>query len=355
MPDPGRPPAAAHPAGAARPATPARARRLARAALISLGIIGLTGPAPTAAQAAGAPGYYLADSVAAKSAAFRAAAEASGPPFNSRNKTLEKVGGGLRLLDLGVALLGPQADPALTAWTAEQRRQTTGEGLRLQRHLDLLQADYGEQFGAAVERAVAAIAAGRAVAACEAPPRLPGMPGGGKPPCPGEDLSAAIAEKIDQDAALKRALAEINAVPWPEVSAPAKVWPAVPLTGDRAWVNLGALAEATIGRRIRQHQEALEAALEPLAPRLSAGEAGALAEAKALRAAYEAKLAADGEVLKAALKVTLEKTKGAPSAVGLCANAPALGGCAGDDQTRAVIALLADNKTWQKATAALAD
>jgi len=319
--------------------------RLACAAGLGITVQGAALAAPTA--------HYLPDGVAGKSAAFKAAAEASAPPFNSRNKTLEKVGDGLRLLDLGVALLGDQADPALRAWTAEQRKRAAGEGLRLQRHLDLLQNDYGEQFGAAVARALTTVAPGREVQACEPPPRLPGMPGGNKSPCPGEDLSAAIAAKIDLDPKLKSALTDINAVPWPEVSTPKQEWAPLALTGTAAWVNLGAVAEATIGRRIAQHRAELEGALEPLSPRLSAGDAAALAEAKALRAAYEAKLSADGKVLKDALKVTLEKTKGAPSGVGLCANAPVLGGCAGEDRTREVIALLADNKTWQKATAAL--
>ncbi|MFM2245487.1 MAG: hypothetical protein RL071_1561 [Pseudomonadota bacterium] len=298
------------------------------------------------------PAYYLPDSVAQKSVVFRSAAEVSGPAFEARNKQLDKTGAGLRRLDLAVALLGDEASPALRAWTLETRRQATGEGMRLQRHLDLLQEDYAQTFTAAVDRAAAVVAKGRALKACEAPPRPIGMPGTGKPPCPGVDLSADLAAAIDKDTVLKGKIDELNALPWPAVSSPNQSWPVVPLTGSAGWVSLGAAAEVLIPERIKLRQAVLEQQLEPLEARIAAGDAAALAEAQKLRAVYDQALAGDGRALKAALKVSLEKTKGAP-AVGLCPSAPALGGCPGPDLTKEVLGLLKDNKTWDKAAADL--
>ncbi|MBL8614704.1 MAG: hypothetical protein JNM72_03745 [Deltaproteobacteria bacterium] len=306
----------------------------------------------TTAASAAEPAYYLPDSVAQKSAVFRSAAELSGPAFEARNKQLDKTGAGLRRLDLAVALLGDEASAELRAWTLDTRRQATGEGMRLQRHLDLLQDDYAQTFGAAVDRAAATVAKGRALKACEAPPRPIGMPGSGKPPCPGVDLSADLAAAIDNDPVLKAKITELNALPWPEVSSPSRSWPIIPLTGATGWINLGAAAEALIPERIKLRQAVLEQQLAPLEARIAAGDAAALAEAQKHRAAYDQALAGDGRALKAALKVSIEKTKGAP-AVGICPSGPALGGCAGPDLTREVLGLLKDNKTWEKASSDL--
>ncbi len=319
-------------------------------AVIQIGALCVIFAATTSSAAE--PAYYLPDSVAQKSAVFRSAAEVSGPAFEARNKQLDKTGAGLRRLDLAVALLGDEASPELRAWTLETRRQATGEGMRLQRHLDLLQEDYALTFLAAVERATATVAKGRALKACEAPPRPIGMPGAGKPPCPGVDLSADLAAAIDKDTVLKAKITELNALPWPEVSSPSRSWPVLPLTGTTGWISLGAAAEALIPERINLRQAVLEQQLAPLEERIAAGDAAALAEAQKHRAAYDQALAGDGRALKAALKVSLEKTKGAP-AVGICPSAPALGGCAGPDLTREVLALLQDNKTWEKASSDL--
>ena len=339
----------------ARDAHPAHLRPTIRAvrgcaallAVAAAGVLGTPSPAH-----AGAPAYYIADAVAQRSAVFRSAAEVSGPALEARNKQLDRTGSGLRRLDLAVALLGADASPELRAWTLSTRRQTTGESMRLQKHLDLLQADYAAAFGAAVQRAALAVGGGTAVVACEAPPRPLGMPGPAKAPCPGVDKSAEIAALIDKDNALASQIGALNAIPFPEVSSPNQAWPALPLTGNDGWVSLGAAAEVLIPARIAARQSALEAALAPLQPRITAGDATALDAAKAARATYDAALAADGAALRAALRSTLEKTKGAP-AVGLCPSAPALGGCPGVDRTKEVLALLADNKTWLKASAAL--
>jgi hypothetical protein len=173
--------------------------------------------------------------------------------------------------------------------------------------------------------------------------------------CPGEDVNARIAAVIDQDPQLQSAIQSIDAIEWPGVSQPAKTWPASPLTGTEQWVQVGALVRTLFPTRLQDHQDDLDRSLASIFENDDLSREDKVAAAGRERARYAAALAADGEVLIGALKDALEKgaKKGAPAAVGLCANAPSLGGCDGTDVTRDVVAFLKEDKKFIKATAAL--
>jgi len=295
-------------------------------------------------------GHYHPDDIAAASKVFAIAAESVGPRYAEAEGKLKTVGAGLAYLELGALTMGDRVPEGLDAWKDDLRRQATGEFIRLQRHVDLMGEDYGTEFGAAMERALGKEGAG--LVECGAS-GIAAMVG--RKDCPGEDANARIAAAIDQDAALMKAVTSIDAVPWPEVSTPSRTWPVAPITGTSNWVQAGALLKKLFPERLQQHQDDLDRKLVDLEDAIAAGDEAALASAREHRAAYDAALAADGEVLFAAITLALEKgaKKGAPTDVGLCANAPSLGGCEGNDITRDVLGFLAEDKRFVKATAAL--
>lgn len=306
---------------------------------------------PLAAAAADPVGHYHPDDVAAASQVFAQAADAVGPRYSEAEGKLSKVSRSLEALETGVFLLGERAPDGLAAWLLDARRQATGEFLRLQRHVDLMGEDYSTEFGAAFERAVSTAGAGLVECGASGVAALVG----GKN-CPGDDRNAALAAVIDKDPKLAKAVAEINAVPWPEVSTPQKQWPVVPLTGTKTWVRADTLLTKLAPERLQVHQDNLDRKLAPLDEAISSGDADAIETAKGLRDAYAAALAKDGAVLLAAAKASLEKgaKKGkAPAEVGVCANPSALGGCPGEDATKAVLRFLRDDKRFNAAVSGL--
>ncbi len=303
-------------------------------------------PAPLAlllAAALAAPaGHYHPDNVAAKSRVFASAAEASGPAFEAAQDALGRVGRGLAQLEIGAALLGDRAPAGFDAWATGIRRTATGQYLRLQKHVDLLGDDYSRVFGDALTRAVAAekgdLVECTGGSGIQALMRRPGATA-----CPGEDRNGALARRIDADAELSKAVAAINAVPFPEVGVEPKTWAPATVTGAARWFDVATVARKAAGPALERDAQALEAALAPLESGIDAGDAAAVAEAERARAAYEAALATHGAALLEAAAKALDKA--GLSDVGACPNPASLGGCAGADATKDVLAaLLADKK-----------
>ncbi|MDP2312560.1 MAG: hypothetical protein Q8P41_06610 [Pseudomonadota bacterium] len=301
------------------------------------------------AQAAETAHYHPND-VAKKSTVFAKVAEDMGPAFDERQGRIVSLGTVLAELELGVALLGPAAPAEVRAWSEKTRRKVVGETLRLQRHVDLLQEDYGRVFGAAVSRALPVVGKGFDVKECGATGVLAMM---GKKDCPGTDLNPKLAAAIDADAALGKELADIASVEWPTFEAPSAAQPVVALTGTTRWVSGGALAEKLIGGRVKLRQDALESQLDRSLPDEPTQED--LAKAQKLKDDYLLALGADGDVLRKALTEALARAekKGGPAQVGWCANPPALGGCAGDDVTAAVLETVQADKKFAKGIAEL--
>ena len=322
--------------------------RFTRSTLLIALLGTMSGTAPATAESPS--GHYHPDDIAGASKVFASAAESVGPRYEAASQTIQKVGSGLELLELGALTMGTRASGELKEWMDTSRRRAAGEHLRLQRHVDLMGEDYSTEFGAALNRALQRQAPG--LVECGAT-GIAAMVGGKD--CPGEDANARIAAEIDKDDALKSAIASINAIAWPEVTQPSKTWPAVSLTGTEQWVQVGALFRALFPERLQDHQDDLDRALASIFENDELSKEDKIAAADLKRKAYAAALAADGDILLVALQQSLEKgaKKGAPASVGLCANAPSLGGCEGTDATRAVVAFVKDDKKFAKATAGL--
>jgi len=305
------------------------------------------------AHAAPAPGHYHPDQVAQKSAVFHQAAVALGPRFDEVQGALARLGRALEGLDLGVATLGPDAPPELLDYAASTRRTATGQYMQVQRHVDLLQDDTARTFESALARAVEGIGSEYLLEECGVSGVAAMMGRGGD--CKGADLNPRLAKALDADPKLKAAVNEIAEVPWPEVAVEGAPQAVVAVTGTARWVAVHALVEAFADPSLDRHTEDLEDALAPLEDGLASGDAEAIAAAEKHRAAYEAALAADGQVLRNAMQDSLEKAekKGGPREVGLCANPGELGGCAGEDATREILAAMRADKRFLKATAAL--
>lgn len=321
---------------------------LSRICALLLAALAATGAPATHAESPA--GHYHPNDIAAASSVFATAADTVGPRYEAAAGTLKKVGSGLELLELGALSMGTRAPEGLLDWMAGARRQATGEHLRLQRHVDLMGEDYSTEFQAALARVLGE--QGTGLVECGAS-GIAAMVGGKN--CPGEDANARLAAAIDSDASLQAAIRSIGEVPWPAVSEPSKSWPVVPLTGSGQWVQTGALIRALFPERLQRHQDRLDRALAAISEDESLSAEARLEAAQAERAVYASALAADGKVLFPALTAALEKGagKGAPEEVGLCANAPSIGGCPGTDVTREVVGFLRDNKKFLKATASL--
>lgn len=294
---------------------------------------------------AASPAYYHPEDVAAKSASFAAAAESSGPAFDAAQSAVSALGRSLEDLDLGVALLGKAAPPELAQWSEATRRAGLAGYLQVQKHVDLLQEDYAKAFEAALDRALPRVSAGYDVVVCQAR-RSFGPAGASASACKGEDLNAALARALDADAALARELAAISAVPWPTPQAPSAAQPVVALSGTARWISASELARAFYKDRLIARKEVLEDAMAPLEEGVDAGEADAIAGAQALRDAWAADLAQDGDALRAAVTAALGRAHA--DDVGLCANPAVLGGCAGADVTRELLPVLEADKKLNK-------
>ena len=106
----------------------------------------------TPATAESPSGHYHPDDIAGASKVFASAAESVGPRYEAASQTIQKVGSGLELLELGALTMGTRTSSELKEWMDASRRRAAGEHLRLQRHVDLMGEDYSTEFGAALNR-----------------------------------------------------------------------------------------------------------------------------------------------------------------------------------------------------------
>jgi hypothetical protein len=307
------------------------------------------------ATALAAPvGFWHPDDLAPRSELFVSSSERLQQPFEDRSGQAESLANALREYREGLDLLGDRAPAAerdrLEALEKEFQRQHAV----LQDFADRLVADYDQAFTTAVERAVKAKGE---VVECQATirsgPALPGVPSREQknPDCQGEDLNAALAATVDADAALKAAVEEVLARPWPELGLASEAQ--APVGGGERWIAVRDLLLAGARPKLQQ----IEAADDEARMKIDAAiEGGAtVEELKALEpeaerieqetAAKRAALAAP--VLAAAEGRMAKKWAGEP-ATGWCANPVALGGCTGEDASRVLVARLLEDKKVAK-------
>lgn len=290
--------------------------------------------------------FYHPDDIAAKSARFAAASDAVGPKFDAGQKEVERLGKAVDRLELGSALLGPTAPPELTAWATTARRQLSGQYLRLQKHVALIQDDFSNVFGAALERALPKVPGGSTARQC-ASSKVAAMMG--STDCQGQNLNAALAAALDADATLAHDLTDIESVEWPSVKLDPAPQAVVAVTGTERWVSIWAVAEKFEAARLLERENTLQAALEAAGTDSGTPDAAAIAAAQAAKQAYVAALGTDGATLRDAAVAALARQKDAPAGWGWCANPKGLGGCPGEDVTVAALDRLAADKKFLKA------
>lgn len=321
-----------------------RARTLIAAAL---GLV-----LPTGALADDAAWYHP-DDVASHSAVFQAAAEDLAPRYQDLESTLRRLGPPMEALELGASLAGDALPKDTRSYAADTRLAATAAHLKAQKHVDFVQEEYSRVFGEALQRALTTVGQGLDVRECGSGGGVAALVGRGRS-CAGKDINVALAAALDQDARLKADVAAINALPWPTVDVPGAPQPVIPLTGQGGWVQLAPLAKAVWADRLQERADDLDRALAPLDDALEGGDPAALASAREERAAYDAALAADGQVLLALVGELLERKSSKGGAdVGVCVNPPALQGCPGADRTDEIIALVAADRRLRKGLDAL--
>lgn len=304
---------------------------------------------------AGEPGHFHPDKVAKESTLFVTAAEQLGPAFDTAQADLTRLSVALEQLDGALLLLGDRVPDGLRAWADDTRKQITGQYLQLQRHIDLVQEDYSVHFGDAVQRAVEAESAAFDLTECGATGINALLRRGAPAACAGEDRNAPLAARIDADPELQSFLEEMAEVPWPSIAVTARTWTAVAVTGTEQWLEAEALTGKLANTALARHNGALEEALDPLYEGLEGGDADAVTQGAAARAAYAAAVASDGTILLDAMQASLAKgaKKGGPAAVGVCPVPAALGGCEGAPSTKAILGALLTDKKFLKATAGI--
>jgi hypothetical protein len=297
-------------------------------------------------------GFWHPDDLAPRSEVFVASSQRLQEPFDKQSSASEQLAAALRQYREALDLLGDRAPAAerdrLEALEKEYQRQHAV----LQAFADQVVADYDGVFTAAVDRAVAGIKGEveQCAATIRKGPNLPGMPTREEknPDCHGEDLNGKLAASVDQDAALKAAIDEILNRPWPTVQLDSAAQ--APIGGQARWISVRELMVAAARGPLQSIDQAddeargkIDAAIESGATvdQLKALEP----EAKKIEQDTAAKRAALAAPVLAAADARIAKKWTSEPATGWCANPALLGGCTGEDQSRALVArLVADKK-----------
>ena len=299
------------------------------------------------------PGYYHSDFVGPHSELFRRASGHVGERFGAIEAEMAKASPDLVALDEATALCAQRAPEGFMTYAAELRRESNGQTARVQAFVDMLVDDFEYTFGGAMERVLEAATVGYTLTLCKAQGVHALL---GRNQCVGTDVAPLIGKAMDSDSELMIDVDEIIALPWPAFTLEGRAQPVVPITGVGAYVELTALTDALLRLPIAEAKARHANAMEDIEADLEEGETqavrdGALEKAEDYREIYEKDMAELGEGFFVAVQASLTRLqkKGAPAAVGVCANPKGLGGCNGEDVTETVIPLLQADKKLLKA------
>jgi hypothetical protein len=351
--------------------------------IIALLFLGL----PPVSEAAEATDHFDRDRIMGKSKVFVGLNGKQIALVGPLESAMKRMDASLADLDLSVALTEGVIDRAQRElWKARLDERAGAFSTffdAFQERFDSDGAAYETIFVGALERALSSLATelGREVVECSSGPGSPfdlSGPSGSTKACPGEDVSARIAEAWDADAVLATELENLGAVAWPklvsyegEESALALKDAATEATLD-GWVRPAALASGipeaaelfnAISRRaeLARRELVAESKMIDREAEDSADQFASIRErAKQLRLTAESAKATLGSALWEALPRASKKDKRLrKKAIGICMNPSDWGACSGADLTATVKeALLADRKlqrVLQKKLSDLAD
>ena len=356
---------------------------LSLSSLLALLLVGL----PSAAEAGDTKGHFDRDRIMSKSSVFVGLNSKQIALVGPLESAMKRMDAALASLDLSVALTEGVVDRAQRDLWKARLDERAGE---FSSFFDAFQARFNSDgeayetiFVGALERAVSGLSEdlGGEVVECSggaaSPFALTG-PGSSSKSCPGEDLSAKVAEAWDRDPVLAEELKNLGALSWPTLASYESEEAALVRTGGKAaepldgWVTPSALASVipeaaelfnAISRRAEVARRELVAQSQTVDREAedAAEQFASIREAaKQLRLTAESAKASLGATLWEALPRASKKDKRLrKKAVGICLNPADWGACAGVDLTATVKeALLADKKlqkSLQKQLAELAN
>jgi hypothetical protein len=276
--------------------------------------------------------YYHPTEVAGKSALFAEASEVSHPAYMKAQGDLERWDAALLHLELGSDLSGDQKK---SEEAANLRKQFTIQRMKIQRHYDVLVGSYNDEFMGSLERNLPAVAGGKEAIECTE--RGANMFSAPTAECEGDNLNASLAKAMDADNALRKALAEINAIPWPLVQLqPSESLP-IAVTGTGHWIDLPSLALGLRGEKLQYLRDERDASLEQLTEGLEAGDKETIAAAKKIDLQYRSAVRDEGKLLIQAIELAVEKQSAKISSladVGFCVQPSDLGSCTGTEASQ---------------------
>lgn len=305
----------------------------------------------TTVASAAEPAYYSPDAVAGASTTFARFAEVATPHFETLQRELAVSAKSIDVLDTSVNLLGDRVTPELESYRDGLRRELTRGYMQAQAHVGWFEDASTSIFTQALERELASMEGEYTLSVCKARTGMAAIsgPGASIKTCEGTDLNPQLAKALDNSKALSEVVDQLTSEPWPSVQVQGSEQPVLPWIGSEDYINL-ALVERALSERMKGLNQDLDDELLPLEEALADTKTPegkeALAQADALRQAYEAEVAAWGESLLQVIEKPLAK-KGLQ--VGLCANPESLGGCVGQDRTDEAIKILKADKKVQKA------
>jgi hypothetical protein len=186
-------------------------------------------------------------------------------------------------------------------------------------------------------------------------PSMPGLPVRTQknPACVGDDLNQGIAQQMDADPVLKKAVDEILGVTWPDLDVP--VEPAAPIGGPERHVSINVVMRTGAEDALRAiDREDSDARFEfELSIREDASKeelTGYLEAARKVTATTAARRAEAAAGVMSAADAVMAKwaDKGEP-ATGWCLQPAALGGCSGADVTYPLLPRILDDRKVLKA------
>ena len=291
-------------------------------------------------------GYYNESEISKSSTLFAEAAKVSAPQFAKAESAIRQHASIIKTMETNIAILN---DNDLKTWFTQNQKYMIGYRIQVSQHASMLTADYDKEFSDAMNRAIAELDFDGTLEICAAQAIHAMM--GAAPKCDGTSFSKTLAETMDADEALQKAIGSINSVPWPTVNISTESMPIVEVTGASGYINLHTFVEQMMGQRMQQHQRWLEQQNDALIEGIESGDKEAIKKAEDNRSLYLQRLSADGETLFRALQKYADKRgKKNPvvQSVGFCGNVEELGGCQGTDVTSDVIAVLKSDRYWAK-------
>lgn len=290
---------------------------------------------------AGETGHFHPPELAARSALYAQASEASGARFRDAQSNLEAVATALLDYQVALDLLGDRAPAAERERLTELRTRFNRERAVLQAFANTMIEDFDNEFGEAMSRALPEGAVSCPPTIADGP-SLPGIPAATRPnpACKGADLNDSIAEAMDADPQLRSAIEEILALEWPTITLDDS--PQAVLGGGDAWIGVSPWFETAVPGRLKAIDRADAEARLPFEAAIEQGaDKEALAELVREARAVTAKTAASRASLAAPVFSVSDawmskRAKKGKATAGWCANPALFGGCAGQDVTEDV-------------------